>query len=687
MKNYSCFVALILLLTSLHSTAQNQVDSTLANSTQLSEVQILSFLSKQSLNSTPASISIIDSSLLQLRVQPTMVSTFNLIPGVRMEERSPGSYRLSIRGSLLRSPFGVRNVKVYLDDFPLTDGGGNTYLNCISLSDYAHVEIIKGPDGSLFGANTGGVVRIMPNLEQKKIAASISGGGNGLFSEGGNISINQGKHIVNVQENFYRCDGYRDNSAIRKASVYLSDTWKYADKGDLSATINYTDLYYQTPGGLTFQQQTENPKSARQTVGNLPSAETQKASVYTKLFFAGIRNKIALTQHLNHTVAIYGSIVNFKNPFITNFETRKEHTEGVRTFLEWHDVKNAESSLHWTLHVGGEWTNTDADIHNYDNIKGEKGPIQTADKIDSKQYFGFSRLRISVAQKLIVETALSLNYAGYHFNITPKRTVKFDPKWMPKFAVSYKLHRSLVIRAAINKGYSTPTTAEIRPANNQLYLALQPESGWNYEGGFRAQFLHERILIDQTFFHYRLQNAIVSNLDNKGDAFFTNAGGTQQTGLETSIKLLLVQHVHGTNFIKSLIAFNNNTWNAFYFHDYEIDNNVFSGNKLTGVPSVINVLGVTCLFQKNYIFSTTFNHTGKLPLNNENTRFASAYNLLQASFGKGFNLKNTVLSVNVGVDNLLNQRYSLGNDINAAGGRYYNPAPSRNIIITAKMTM
>ncbi|MEJ0103149.1 MAG: hypothetical protein WDO19_11585 [Bacteroidota bacterium] len=38
----------------------------------------------------------------------------NNTPGVRMEERSPGSYRLNLRGSTLRSPFGVRNVKVYL---------------------------------------------------------------------------------------------------------------------------------------------------------------------------------------------------------------------------------------------------------------------------------------------------------------------------------------------------------------------------------------------------------------------------------------------------------------------------------------------------------------------------------------------------------------------------------------------
>ena len=42
----------------------------------------------------------------------SLVPLLNNQPGIRMEERSPGSYRLSIRGSSLRSPFGVRNVKI-----------------------------------------------------------------------------------------------------------------------------------------------------------------------------------------------------------------------------------------------------------------------------------------------------------------------------------------------------------------------------------------------------------------------------------------------------------------------------------------------------------------------------------------------------------------------------------------------
>ena len=37
-----------------------------------------------------------------------------------------------------------------------------------------------------------------------------------------------------------------------------------------------------------------------------------------------------------------------------------------------------------------------------------------------------------------------------------------------------------------------------------------------------------------------------------------------------------------------------------------------------------------------------------------------------------------MFNVYFGVDNALNEKYSLGNDLNAAGGRYFNAAPKRN---------
>ena len=107
---------------------------------------------------TPASISVISNKSLKAASNFSLLPAFNQVAGVRMEERSPGSYRLSIRGSLLRSPFGVRNIKVYLDEFILSDAGGNTYMNLLDAQMIGRAEIIKGPAGSMYGAGTGGAV-------------------------------------------------------------------------------------------------------------------------------------------------------------------------------------------------------------------------------------------------------------------------------------------------------------------------------------------------------------------------------------------------------------------------------------------------------------------------------------------------------------------------------------------------
>ena len=133
--------------------AQNKPDTLKKDSIKtLNGVTVRAYLSEQPVLNVPASISVI--SQQQLNVQPdnSFISVLNSQPGVRAEERSPGSYRLSIRGSLLRSPFGVRDVKIYFDDIPLTDAGGNTYLNAIDFNSIHNMEILKGPDGSLFGA-------------------------------------------------------------------------------------------------------------------------------------------------------------------------------------------------------------------------------------------------------------------------------------------------------------------------------------------------------------------------------------------------------------------------------------------------------------------------------------------------------------------------------------------------------
>src|SRR5690606_15594696 len=123
-------------------------------SNYLEEVTVRAYFTEQPLLRLTASAGVVGPSALTNQPGVTLLPALNAVPGVRMEERSPGSYRLSLRGSLLRSPFGVRNVKVYLDEIPLTDAGGNTYFNLLDAGSVSSIEILKGPDGSLFGANS-----------------------------------------------------------------------------------------------------------------------------------------------------------------------------------------------------------------------------------------------------------------------------------------------------------------------------------------------------------------------------------------------------------------------------------------------------------------------------------------------------------------------------------------------------
>jgi iron complex outermembrane receptor protein len=208
-----------------------------------------------------------------------------------MEERSPGSYRLSIRGSLLRSPFGVRNIKVYWNNIPLTDAGGNTYLNLIDISQLSSIEIIKGPASSMYGANTGGATLLksdpLTNGPKNSFNANIETGSFSLLNEQAGFNHHAKNISFNLQQGHLQNSGYRQQSAMRRDVLQGDLKWDISQKEQLSALLFYTNLHYETPGGITQMQMDSVPTLARQPTTTLPGAVEQKAGVYNKTGFAG----------------------------------------------------------------------------------------------------------------------------------------------------------------------------------------------------------------------------------------------------------------------------------------------------------------------------------------------------------------------------------------------------------------
>lgn len=218
----------------------------------------------------------------------------------------------------------------------------------------------------------------------------------------------------------------------------------------------------------------------------------------------------------------------------------------------------------------------------------------------------------------------------------------------------------------------------MRPIDQLINTALNAETGWNYETGFRWQTLNRRVIVDGSVFYYRMQDAIIRQILETDAEFFDNAGGVTQRGAELSASAWVVAP-DKTGWLRGLQLGSNLTLSKFRFGDYRIGDDDFTGNKLTGVPATNLVSSLLMRFPKGLAAYAMHTYTSAIPLNDANTVFADAYHLLQAKLTWDKPLGNRMtFQVFAGGDNLLNQRYSLGNDINAFGGRFFNAASPRN---------
>lgn len=671
----------------LSSFAQSASDTTIQ---EIAPVDIKSYFSSQPLLGLTSSAKVISKRMIESQQPNSLLPAINATPGVRMEERSPGSYRIAMRGSMLRSPFGVRNTKIYIDEIPFTDAGGNTYFNLIDPIGVQSISILKGPDGSLFGPNSGGVIRISPNgFDPAPDAVSLLLGG-GSFA-----NFNQQLHVqrelsdsyqFSFDQAYMRSDGFRENTALDKKYFQTAHQWKYNGKGSLRLFALYSDLYYQTPGGLTEAQFADNPRQARPATPTIPGAVEQQASITNRTAIGGITHQYDFSEKWTHSLTLFGSTTDFTNPFITNYEKRDERNYGLRSFVSY--TNNDRADVQWQMQLGLEAQKGRYQINNYDNDGGVEADPQSFDLLWNGQHFYFYRAMATLWDRWNIEGSVGLNFNDIAFEqqypvvVNPMGNLSFDRAWLPRLAMSYLLHPQVAWRASVSKGYSVPTISEVRSSDNQINLDLKPESGISYETGFRAETHNRRLIADLSVYSYRLRDGIVRQLNEAGQESFYNAGEIQQTGVE----VLLMGQVVASNtekFVRSLNLSTNLTYQDYTFKRYVTvanDQSVdYRGNRVTSIPDWIVVNSLMAEFPCRVGINIMHNYTSDIPLDDANTTFANKYNLIQAKvhWNKRVHPKWNV-QVFFGVDNLLDEVYSLGNDINAFGGRFFNMAPSRN---------
>jgi len=490
----------------------------------LDDVVIKAFAYDRPLKDVPASIAKISPVDLERFSNTNILPALNAQPGVRMEERSPGSYRLSIRGSTLRSPFGIRNVKVYWNGLPLTDYGGNTYLNLLDFSSIDNLEIIKGPGSSLYGAGTGGVLLLGRNtINKNKVFTDVQGGSFGLFRYRVGVEKTFSKFNIGADFVHQEADGYREHSAMKRDMIGIRSKVLVGKKSSLAFNFFHSNLSYETPGGLTQIQYDTMPSMAR------PGADSKKAAIYNKTFFGGITLESEWGRWTN-IASLLGNLTDFENPTFANFEKRDEKGLGFRDEIHRTGEKGKFTA-------GFEFQTGRSLISVGSNIQGRFVDIGNDVRFRTTTYFLFAQYDWNLPGDFFLTTGLSANSLTMKYDTLLVDDYVSVNKRMPglilspRVALLKKLNGNLSAYVIYSTGYSPPTTDEVFPSPAIYNSKLKPEYGTNYEVGLKGAWTW--IQPSLTFYSFQLDQTIVKT----GTDEFTNAGRTSQNGIEALIKI------------------------------------------------------------------------------------------------------------------------------------------------------
>lgn len=195
-------------------------------SDQIEEIVVTAAKRSATVLETPISITAISGADIQARGPTDFNSLIETVPGLATFDQGPGQTQITIRG-VDGSAGGSPTTGFYLGDMPLTAPAGANDGKVVidpALYDLNRVEVLRGPQGTLYGASSmGGAVRLIPNDPDPKgfdasaqgIASGTDGGGaNGTFNAMVNLPLVDDKVALRLVGTEGHTSGWIDRIVI-----------------------------------------------------------------------------------------------------------------------------------------------------------------------------------------------------------------------------------------------------------------------------------------------------------------------------------------------------------------------------------------------------------------------------------------------------------------------------------------
>lgn len=527
------------------------------------------------------------------------------VPGVSLRDQGAGAERVSLRGisNVAGSDNGITapssTVGLYLDDISISD---TSNLPDISSYDLQRIEILRGPQGTLYGEGAmGGAIKMVPNepkLNQFEARSDItlSGTEGNGFNYGlrglANIPLVADKVGLRLSGRYQNLDGFIDNVFSGKDNINRST--EYSVRALLLA--NLTDKFSAEILALQNAQNQDHFGQVDPSLGDLKIYSVEPE-------FNDVKNSVfGLTLKYDATFATLTSISSYytakrdqlvrvpvlATPVFGSFGTVTQDPIAfnldLHTFAqELRLVSQGDHLLDWV--IGAYYrekkqrglanlliaqsdlasVNAGLDAAGLPTLPSS-GTILSGDTTDTyRQYAGYGEVNYHVLDSLTLTGGVRWFHEDVLFfgdtvgnsllaGATAVDRHEFPySRAVPKIGISYRIDNDRMIYAQAAQGFRSG----IININRSLQvggIAAKPDTLWNYELGAKTAWAGGKIQLNGSLYYIdwkRIQTIEIQESPVSGTdiGFFGNGGNARIRGIEFELAAAPMRGIRlGTTF-------------------------------------------------------------------------------------------------------------------------------------------
>lgn len=646
-------MAMMLAISGIIMTPKALADESKANQTRLDKVTVTAQKSEETLIKVPQSITVLTGEELESQALDTLQDIAKRVPSMMLPSTGlTGLNPASMRGINAGVVSFSTALPMYIDGIPILNPVG--YES--TLIDIEQMEVLRGPQGSLYGRNAEvGAINITSRKPDNDVRAGV------LVEVGernkrklqvkGSAPLVKDTLYFSIAGDTTSQDGFIDNTfKNEKANDTRQDNaraqlrWTPTPKTDIMLTGNYLK---HDDGGQSTGLPTQPKHEVR---SNEDTYNRSKATSYALNIAHQFENDLKLT-----AITAQRSWQDDVNSDFDLTEMPMVRFDKYHQFNRLSQEVRLENTLGEHNWMAGIYADQDDNKLRFDRYTG-MGTFKSHSDQDGHVEAVFTHWNFKLSEPLNLQ--VGARYEQNSQTLKNKQTQKkYDGDWShtsPKLSLSYEQGASTTY-VTVAEGFRAGGFNAFSPAGKEEY---DEETLWSYEIGSKASLFNNVLDVSAALYYMDINDMQVQENTDSSNVFISNAAKATSYGAEVEFKA----------FLDNWMLFGHAAFNESKFDQFKDSLGDYKGNTTPYAPKHTFNLGVRYDSPQNWYGQAEVQGVGEYYLAKSNDHKQSAYQLVNMMVGYEYKQWNGALYAK----NLFDTEYDIKGYFNGTR-TIYNP--------------